>query len=242
MRKAGEENRIFHTTSPWLLEKLPTLGEKVESLEDGVSESGIGGLGLLAKGLSHGMAAYLDERVGILPYGIRMGDVLSLGMRRCLFPLLYKLFLLNRWLRLVQASSSPGLIVGADEPGSRGLALSRFATYYMVIAKEMALPDNVTTLQCPTRTRQFSSTGSGASGPAGRRERSPWSTTILSSSASSFGSIFSKRGPYSFRSAKGDFDCLHGRLRALGRGFLPPASRGVQPLEAEAEGGCSRPR
>jgi hypothetical protein len=144
-----EDGRTWHTTSPWLLERLPMLGEEVRSLEEGITQEEINEAGFFCKALSHRIADLLDEQVGTLAHGIRLGNVLLVRIRRGLFPLLYKGVLLDRWIREVTTSGHPGFIVGSAVHGSRGLSLSRFGTFYTVLARLYDLPQGVRIAESP---------------------------------------------------------------------------------------------
>jgi hypothetical protein len=143
------EPRRWYTTSPWLLERLPMLGEEVRSLEEGMTQEEINELGLFCKALSRRIVVELDEQIGTLAHGIRLGSVLLVRIRRGLFPLLYKGVLLERWINTLLASGHRGVVVGSTAHGSRGLSHSRFGTFYAVLAGRYDLPQGVQIVESP---------------------------------------------------------------------------------------------
>ncbi|MBW2003594.1 MAG: hypothetical protein JRI72_03125 [Deltaproteobacteria bacterium] len=152
----SSERQRWYTTSPWIQERLPKLGESVQSLEDWIDQKQINRLGLFTIELAGAIFKYLDRTFMEHAYPIKLSEILGKYVRKVLFPLLYKNALLNRWLETVNEQGDEGIIVGntdsTDETGQ--LSLNRFATLYADLAKRHAIPKNVRIVNCPSPDSQ----------------------------------------------------------------------------------------
>lgn len=156
--------RVWYTSSPWLLEYLPTQKEEVVSIEAGVEQSSVDNLGMWVKELTRKTAACLDETSDSGSHPVRVGEVLMPGIRRMLFPLLYKYFLLRHWVDEVKRSGGTGAVLGSPVLEIQELLPSRLDTLYAVLAGSMALPDGIRVIETPRPTaadlaRQMKKTG-----------------------------------------------------------------------------------
>lgn len=143
-----ELDRKWYTTSPWLLEKLPSLGEEAKSLEDNISNEQIVALGNFYKGFIDRILKNLSRFHDVFPFELNLGSVLKGWMTRTVFPLFYKHFLLNRWMAQCIGSSGKGYVVGSDLNLEKKIYFGRFDTLYYLLAKHMELPENVELMSC----------------------------------------------------------------------------------------------
>lgn len=141
-------DRKWYTTSPWLLEKLPSLGEEVNSLEDNISNEQIVALGDFYRCFFNRICKKLVRFDDVFPFELHLGSVLKSWMTRAVFPLLYKHFLLNQWMDQCIGFSGKGYIVGSDQNLQKQIYFGRFDTLYYLLAKHMGLPENVELLNC----------------------------------------------------------------------------------------------
>ncbi len=132
--------RVWWTTSPYLLVHLPQRGETVRSPEAGLPQERFDGLGRSCVDAAQEFCAWLQAQC---PWDRSVPFDLVLGMffLRGFFPLLYKGLLLSQ---VVQAAGDqPVECVGnPDLPPAAGLtlALDRFDTVYAHLAKRMDNP------------------------------------------------------------------------------------------------------
>lgn len=129
---AGE--RVWWTTSPYLLVNLPLRGETVRSPEAGLPQEQFDGLARAARDLGDGFCAWLQEECGWADYA-RFRFILAGQLTRCFFTAAYKALLLSRVRDA--AGAEPAACAGNPaEPGLSGLSLAfgRVDTLYAVLA------------------------------------------------------------------------------------------------------------
>lgn len=144
----GRESRnVFFTTSPWLLERLPGEGNEVIPLEMYATQSRMDQIGRFCKEASLKIADLMDCGCSEFPHGIRAGHSLLVSIRKTLFVLFYKLYLLQTFLLNTKSSGCQGMIVGNDEISPvKGffIDVGRFDTLFSALAKSLELPTGVT--------------------------------------------------------------------------------------------------
>lgn len=107
-----KEERIWYTTSPWLLEKLAVMDEMARSLEDGILQSEIDRLGLFCLDLARNLETFIDRYI-ITNGGETSYGKLFLGyIRRMLYPLLYKAYVFILWSRYLEGRGENGYVIG----------------------------------------------------------------------------------------------------------------------------------
>jgi len=103
---------VWHTTSPWLLEKLPGMDEDVRSLEDSVPFEQHFALGKSCLLFGDRFSRYLDEICPVeqgISFGMAFRSMLSFGI----FALMYKHLLLDQWQKKLQGQ---GVLCVAGQP------------------------------------------------------------------------------------------------------------------------------
>jgi len=125
------------TTSPWLLEKLPEMGDKVLSPEAEVRPEEAHETGELAVLLTEGITKYIDERLTDLPSGLKAGDALAESLFRSYAGLYYKAWLLEQVLNQGKKSNAKTYVIGDPTfqwPNEFDVFLPRKATLFAVLA------------------------------------------------------------------------------------------------------------
>lgn len=89
----------WHTTSPWLLEKLPKLGENVFSLEENISYKLQKELGKKCLLISKDISNEINKLLNIKIDNLNLGSALNQRIQWYLFVLLYKSMLLIKWYK-----------------------------------------------------------------------------------------------------------------------------------------------
>ena len=97
--KYSTDDITWHTTSPWLLEKLPRLKEKVLSLEEDIPIRSHWNLGYANIYFSDQLWRFLDKLCAPLGQGILLGKAIRHRIQFTSFVLIYKAMLLHRWYR-----------------------------------------------------------------------------------------------------------------------------------------------
>jgi hypothetical protein len=127
----------WHTTSPWLMEKLPEIGESIFSLEFGLLPEETHEIGETAVLLADGIARFIDRRIKDLPSGMRAGIALGEVLFRGYAALYYKAWLLERLMRRTGRGREEVYIIGdTDLPTVKNFVvlLPRNANLFSVLA------------------------------------------------------------------------------------------------------------
>ncbi|WP_461208459.1 hypothetical protein [Desulfocurvus sp. DL9XJH121] len=125
----ASQERVWLTTSPWLLDLLPREGETVVSLEAGVESCDEVVFGKIAMELAGAVADHLDS---METGDFKLGSAMYAALHMSCNPLLYKAWLLCRAL-----AEGDLIIVGLPDmvlPRTLGCAAGRFDTLYAAIA------------------------------------------------------------------------------------------------------------
>ncbi len=144
-----EETVTWHTTSPWLLEKLPLLGEKVFSLEENLAPGIYSSLGFASIDFADSLVGEIDDLCADFIGSFQIGKTIRHSIRRTMFILLYKSFLLEKWYQDFFSSESKFQVVGSSIiPPSEDFSIDvdRFANVYTWIASRTNYP-NLSTLE-----------------------------------------------------------------------------------------------
>lgn len=112
--------RVWWTTSPFLLQKLPGLGESVRSPEEGLAQAEFDALARAARDFGDGFCAWYQANCAWARF-VHFRFVLALQLTRLAFVLLYKAKLLSR----IVAAAGPEPVVCVGNP--RAPALESFA-------------------------------------------------------------------------------------------------------------------
>ena len=133
----SNEKVIWHVTSPWLLEKLPKLGEDVFSLEEHITFNDQKELGNKCILVSEIIGEKINKLLTNESKGLHFGDALIWSISWYIFVLLYKSNLLNFWYEKYNDSSQ--LIVIGDPKSSKISTFAimnniRFSNLYAEIA------------------------------------------------------------------------------------------------------------
>ncbi|MFC1521623.1 hypothetical protein ACFL6Y_04360 [Elusimicrobiota bacterium] len=140
----SREKWVWYTTSPWLLEKLAKAGESVRSLEEGVTQQDINTVGEASLSISRHLRDYLDGHYRDWSSGMRPGKAIGTNCYRMLSTLLYKVFLLSRWITMIGAQHGNKAFIYGDPALSHAIGfrvtLPRFATLYAALADNADLP------------------------------------------------------------------------------------------------------
>lgn len=129
-------NRVWWTTSPYLLMSLPARGEDVRSPEEGLPQEQFDALALAARDLGDEFCAWYQDACGWKSY-VQFHFVLALTLTRCMFVTCYKAMLLSRVV--ASAAGAPVVCVGRPgEPESAvfSLAYGRVDTLFSALATE----------------------------------------------------------------------------------------------------------
>lgn len=102
----------WHTTSPWLLEKLPSINEKVVSLEEGVEYETQQKLCEISLKFSDQFASFINQTCHADYDEHLPGRALERAIHHMMYLLLYKSFLLNRWYEAYAEKHNQLKIVG----------------------------------------------------------------------------------------------------------------------------------
>ncbi|MBN2125288.1 MAG: hypothetical protein JW821_13405 [Deltaproteobacteria bacterium] len=139
-------DRVWHTASPWLIEKLSMDEETVFSLESLITLAQMNRLGGFCLEASRRIRDHLDALCRDWPAGIPVGYALFPSVWRTLFVLMYKAFLVGRWINEVRERGHYGLIVGGEALSpvhGFHVNVGRFDTVYTALASRFALPETV---------------------------------------------------------------------------------------------------
>jgi hypothetical protein len=131
---------IWHTTSPWLLEKLPTLGEEVCSLEKNVTVDIQNKLTKIIISVARDIAKYVNENNLTLKEDILLGNAFERNIQQILYVTLYKLLLLEQFYLSFNNGSNVLSVVGdcsLTKTDTLMLNYDRFDTLFTVFAKAM---------------------------------------------------------------------------------------------------------
>lgn len=143
------QKRIWYTTSPWLFEKLPLEGEKAVSLEKEVSHDFIHNLGIVSRDISENFTVLLDEHFHDFWPGVKTGQIFHSSIRRTLFSILYKVWLLDNWIKEINSLQETGIVVGTGSVKPAGLALGRFDTIFASLASLTQLTSTIRVMEIP---------------------------------------------------------------------------------------------
>jgi len=127
----------WYTTSPWLLENLPKMGEKVISPESEIRAEDAHENGELAVLLTERITRYIDGRLTDLPSGIKAGDALAESLFRSFAGLYYKAWLLEKVLDQGKKSRGETYVIGDpifQWPNEFDVFLPRKATLFAILA------------------------------------------------------------------------------------------------------------
>lgn len=133
------------------MEKLPSLGERVISLEQDITQKQIHQLGLMSRDIAKGISKYLNKAYPDWPYDIQIGNILLSSIRRVVFPVIYKYYLLLRWLQKIKMFSEleQGYVVGCKSLIKNPFLLGRFDTVFAILADQLEIPSKVKIVECP---------------------------------------------------------------------------------------------
>lgn len=131
---------IWHTTSPFLLEKLPEENENVFSLEEGIDQEEIDNLGKAAHDFSNIFCEWLDKNCTWRDF-IDLHLVYGFWLIKCTYVTLYKGYLLEKLLSKLGDIPAPKIICVGDSEQIKldGLSMNygRFDTIYAYLASVM---------------------------------------------------------------------------------------------------------
>ena len=141
----AKDEITWHTTSPWLLEKLSQLGEKVISLEEKSLLKDRSDLCFATMDIADNVAAYLDTACQPFSQNILMGRVMRRELQVICYVLMYKGMLLTIWHEEFGHDSRNKLkVVGNTQMTflqTCSLSVGRFDTLFAVIAAALGKPD-----------------------------------------------------------------------------------------------------
>ena len=130
---------MWCTTSPYLLEALSRKGEDVRSLEDGLSQEAVDGLGRAGFAYAEAACSVLNEVCSWREYA-DFGKVFGLSFANQFYALFYKGMLLDR----LAAEAGPVVCVGDPEddvPVGLRPGYDRFVTLYARLAAQSGRDD-----------------------------------------------------------------------------------------------------
>ena len=132
--KDPDGERIWWTTSPYLLVHLPKQGEIVRSPEEGLSQAEFNNLSITSRHAADDFCSWLQEHCSWSDYADFL-LVLAPQLSRCLFVTLYKELLLSR---IVEAGKSDRIacVGNPTDPGLQNFSLTygRFDTLFACVA------------------------------------------------------------------------------------------------------------
>lgn len=129
--------RVWWTTSPFLLQQLPRLGETVRSPEEGLEQAEFDALASAARDFGDSFCAWYQANCNWARF-VRFRFVMALQLTRLAFVLLYKAKLLSRVV--TAAGSEPVVCVGnsrVPELESFALNFGRIDTVFAMLAAKL---------------------------------------------------------------------------------------------------------
>ena len=134
-RFAGKDV-TWHTTSPWLLEKLPQLGEKVLSLEEQSRLEDRDRLCWASMDFADTIADYLDKICAPFADGLKVGQAMRREIQVNSYALLYKGMLFDMWQKDFRSSEGLAVVGNKDliQLQAFSLMVGRFDTLFAAIA------------------------------------------------------------------------------------------------------------
>lgn len=140
------ESVTWHTTSPWLLEKLNQQGEAVHSLEEAISIEQQNILMQASLNTARQIASTLDQSLAPIFNGLRVGSALERNIQQTIHVLVYKSMLLGLWQQRYSCGANRLLVVGEKKfPDiNREFCLSTADSRHQFFAAFAALKPNLT--------------------------------------------------------------------------------------------------
>lgn len=141
-RTLDREGAVWHTTSPYLLDALPRLGEEVRSLERDLDQGAINALALSGYDFTDALCARLNELCPWRDYG-DLQQVFAQQLNQCFFATFYKGLLLENLLKGIEGGQAPDVVCVGDPEAvlQAGLNLiyGRLDTLYAFLVRDAGM-------------------------------------------------------------------------------------------------------
>lgn len=219
---------VWHTASPFLLERLCRQGPRVESLEAGIAQEELNALGEPALRIAKAWGRRLDSIEAATLARLSIGAAVLPQLKLLIVPLLVRAILADRWATRVVSTAEKPSVVGSPELSSPTPWSMKFAnsdTLYFHVLKRSPWASCVEFVASePRRT--------GGPADAARRSRSDCWWTMSSASASKFCYVLWRRyasgKPWKLPWADAGTEVgLFGNNELIKEAFLPLLVRGA---------------